>query len=97
MEYYTREFAQYFGYAAILVAAMIIMGLIPGIPPDVPVFLISILGAGLVFLSLQQGSDPKLEDLPSGPTEDLPRNWRMFIFGSSTFACSWAFLLLVVY
>jgi hypothetical protein len=80
-----------YGLLAPLAVAILalLLGLLPGVPTRAPLFVVSIVGAVLAFLSMWGDNAPTLASLPSGRMESLPVPWRMFLLGIGLFVISW--------
>lgn len=95
MQPWVRQASTYGGvYAGGLVAGALLLGLVPGIPPRGPVFVVSILGAIVAFLAMWGADEPTMDDLPNNHDEMLPVPWRMLLFGGGTMVLSWAVMLI---
>lgn len=76
-------------YAGGVAVGALLVGLIPGVPDRAPLFITSLSGAFLAFISMWGDNAPTLSSLPSGKHEALPIPWRLFLLGVGLFALSW--------
>lgn len=76
-------------YTGIVALLALVLGFIPGVPTQAPLFTVSILGAIIAFLSMWGDEGPTVSSLPSGRAERLPVPWRMFLLGVGLFVFSW--------
>lgn len=93
MRPWLREALRYAGlYAGTLVAAAVLLGLVPGIPFRGPAFALSIFGALVALLAMWGADEPTVDDLPTRPDESLPVPWRMLLFGGGILLMTWTIL-----
>ncbi|MFB6111701.1 MAG: hypothetical protein ABEJ35_04100 [Halobacteriaceae archaeon] len=85
------------GYAGGIAVLAFLVGLVPGVPAQGPLFGVSIIGAFLAFLSMWGDQVPTLATLPRTRGEALPVPWRMFLLGIGLFAFTWLVMLLPIY
>lgn len=83
-------------YTGVVALFAFVLGFIPGVPSQAPLFTVSIVGAIIAFLSMWGGEGPTVSSLPSGRAERLPVPWRMFLLGVGLFVFSWVGMSLLL-